>query len=110
LTNVSALQQKSDGPTCAGAAREAGLAEPFPFQPHSLSKSKRDRAADRRKQMSEKKGEGSYEGAEQFQKDQHKFAKEGPVESKAREAAEALDGKEAEELERARKATAKGSK
>jgi hypothetical protein len=60
--------------------------------------------------MSEKKGEGSYEGAEQFQKDQHKFAKKGPVESKAREAAEALDGEEAEELERARRATAKGSK
>ena len=53
--------------------------------------------------MSDRKGEGSYDGTEQFQKDQHKFAKEGPVKEKAREAAEALDGDEAEELEKARK-------
>lgn len=58
--------------------------------------------------MDDRKGEGSYEGSEQFQKAQHKFAKEGPVEEKAREAAEALDSEEAEELERARKASAKG--
>jgi hypothetical protein len=58
--------------------------------------------------MTEKKGEGSYEGTEQFQKDQHAFAKSGPVEEKAREAAEALDSEEAEELERARKASAEG--
>jgi hypothetical protein len=59
-------------------------------------------------QMSDRKGEGSYDGSEQFQKQQHKFAKEGPVEKKAREAAEALDSDEAEELERARKASAEG--
>lgn len=58
--------------------------------------------------MSDRKGEGSYDGSEQFQKAQHKFAKDGPVEKKAREAAEALDSDEAEELERARKAAAKG--
>jgi len=58
--------------------------------------------------MSDKKGEGSYEGTEQFQKAQHKFAKDGPVREKAREAADALDGDEAEELERARKAAAEG--
>ena len=34
--------------------------------------------------------------------------KEGPVKEKAREAADALDGEEAEELERARKASAEG--
>jgi hypothetical protein len=58
--------------------------------------------------MSERKGEGSYDGAEQFQKDQHKFAKDGPVKRKAREAADALDGDEAAELERARQAAAEG--
>lgn len=58
--------------------------------------------------MTEKKGEGSYEGTEKFQKEQHEFAKSGRVEDKAREAAEALDGEEAEELERARKASAEG--
>ena len=56
--------------------------------------------------MSDRKGEGSYDGAEQYQKDQHRFAKDGPVKDKARKAAEALDGDEAEELERARKQTA----
>ena len=39
--------------------------------------------------MTDKKGEGSYEGTEQFQKAQHEFAKSGRVEKKAREAAEA---------------------
>ena len=58
--------------------------------------------------MSERKGEGSYDGTEKFQKEQHKFAKDGPVKQKAREAADALDSAEAEELERARKASAKG--
>ncbi|MDD3837270.1 MAG: hypothetical protein WCY15_16365 [Phenylobacterium sp.] len=50
-------------------------------------------------------GEGSYTAGKQYQKEQHKFAEEGPVEQKAREAEEALDGPEAEELERARKET-----
>lgn len=56
--------------------------------------------------MTEQKGEGSYEGAEQFQKAQHEFAENGPVGQKAREAADALDGPEAAELEKARKDTA----
>lgn len=56
--------------------------------------------------MSDRKGEGSYDGAEKYQKDQHRFAKGGPVEEKAREAAESLDGAEAEELEKARKQAA----
>ena len=58
--------------------------------------------------MPDRKGEGSYDGTEQFQKEQHRFAKEGPVKKKAREAADALDGDQAEELERARKASAEG--
>ena len=58
--------------------------------------------------MTDRKGEGSYEGTEQFQQAQHKFAKEGPVEDKARDAADALDSNEAAELERARKAAAEG--
>ena len=53
-------------------------------------------------------GEGSYEGTEQFQREQHAFAKTGKAGEKSREAAEALDGPEAEELERARKAAAEG--
>ena len=58
--------------------------------------------------MTDRKGEGSYDGAEQFQKEQHAFARSGKVEPKAREAAQALDGEEAEELKEAVKAAAKG--
>ncbi len=54
------------------------------------------------------KGEGSYEGAKKYQDAQHEFAKKGDVKGKAREAAEALDGPEAEELEAARKKSALG--
>lgn len=50
-------------------------------------------------------GEGDYEAARRFQDQQHEFAMSGPVEEKAREAEEALDGPEGEDLERARKAT-----
>lgn len=59
--------------------------------------------------MSDKKGEGSHEDAERFQQDQHMLAKDGPVERKAREAAEALDGYDSAELKRAGKTTAKAS-
>lgn len=55
--------------------------------------------------MSDRKGEGSYDGAEQYREDQHKFAKSGKVKEKAREAAEALDSKEGEELRKAEKET-----
>ena len=58
--------------------------------------------------MSDRKGEGSYDGSEQFQKEQHEFAKSGKVPQKAREAAEALDSEETEDLEQAREAAAKG--
>ena len=53
-------------------------------------------------------GEGDYIAAKRFQTEETRFAKEGPVEQKAREAADALDGPEAEELEAARKASAEG--
>ena len=58
--------------------------------------------------MSDRKGEGSYDGAEQYQKAQHDFAKSGKVKDKAREAADALGGEEGEKLEKARKEAADG--
>ena len=50
-------------------------------------------------------GEGDYKAGRRYQKEQHKFAKSGKVEQKAREAEDALEGPEAEELERARRET-----
>jgi hypothetical protein len=47
-------------------------------------------------------GEGNYDAGRRFQKEEREFVQTGPVEEKAREAEEALDGPEAEELERAR--------
>ena len=56
--------------------------------------------------MSDRKGEGSYDGTEKFQKEEREFVQSGQVKEKAREAADALDGEEGEELERARKKAA----
>jgi hypothetical protein len=53
-------------------------------------------------------GEGSYEAARRFDEAEAKFVKDGPVARKAREAEEALNGPEGEELEKARRET--GSK
>ena len=53
-------------------------------------------------------GEGNYDAARKFDKDERDFIKKGTVEQKAREAEQALDGPEAEELERARKDTGAG--
>ena len=53
-------------------------------------------------------GEGDYIGARQYQDAQHEFARKGPVGEKSREAAEALDGPEAEALEAARVSTGQG--
>jgi len=50
-------------------------------------------------------GEGNYDAGRRYQKEQHEFAKRGPVEEKAHEAEEALDSPEGEELERARRET-----
>jgi len=53
-------------------------------------------------------GEGNYVAGRRFDEAERKFVETGPVEQKAREAADALDGPEGEELEAARKASAKG--
>ena len=53
-------------------------------------------------------GEGDYVSGRKYQDMQHEFAKRGDVEQKAREAEEALDGPEGEELERARRETGDG--
>jgi hypothetical protein len=49
-------------------------------------------------------GEGNYDAARKFDAEERAFVKSGQVEKKAREAEEALDGPEGEDLERARKA------
>lgn len=53
-------------------------------------------------------GEGDYTAARRFQKEEQDFVRSGPVEEKARDAANALDGPEGPELEAARKAAAEG--
>lgn len=53
-------------------------------------------------------GEGDYVAGRRFQEAERSFAEKGPVERKAREAAEALSGPEAEELEEARRASGEG--
>ena len=50
-------------------------------------------------------GEGNYDAAREFDKEERAFVEKGGVEKKAREAEQALDGPEGEELERARKET-----
>lgn len=54
-------------------------------------------------------GEGNYEAARKFDKDERAFIKTGQVDKKAREAAEAVDGPEGEALEKARRETAEGN-
>ena len=53
-------------------------------------------------------GEGDYVSGKAYQDMQHEFARKGPVEQKAREAEEALDGPDGEELEEARRETGEG--
>ena len=53
-------------------------------------------------------GEGSREGSRRFQAAQRMFAETGDVGGEAREAARALEGEEATEPEKARKASASG--
>jgi hypothetical protein len=50
-------------------------------------------------------GEGNYDAARKFDAEERAFVKSGKVEQKAKEAEQALDGPEGEELERARKET-----
>jgi hypothetical protein len=53
-------------------------------------------------------GEGDYVSGREFQDAEREFVREGRVEQAAREAADALSGPEAEDLEAARRATARG--
>ena len=53
-------------------------------------------------------GEGNYAAARRFDEAERSFVQKGPVEEKAREAADALDGPEGADLEAARKSTADG--
>jgi len=53
-------------------------------------------------------GEGDYVSGRRFQEEERSFVETGPVAAKAREAADALDGPEAAELEEARRVSAKG--
>jgi hypothetical protein len=53
-------------------------------------------------------GEGNYDAARKFDKDERDFIAKGDVEKKAREAEQALDGPEGEALEKARKDTGAG--
>ncbi|THD77337.1 MAG: hypothetical protein E7812_15480 [Phenylobacterium sp.] len=50
-------------------------------------------------------GEGDYDAARKFDDQERAFVEKGGIEKKAREAEQALDGPEGEELERARKET-----
>ena len=54
-------------------------------------------------------GEGDYVSGKRYQEMQHDFAKSGKVDKAAHEAEDALDGPEGEELEKARRETAKGT-
>jgi hypothetical protein len=53
-------------------------------------------------------GEGDYVAGRRFQEAERSFVERGPIERKAREAAEALDGPEGKALERARVETGEG--
>lgn len=53
-------------------------------------------------------GEGDYAAARRFREAEEAFVKQGPVDQKAREAADALDGPEADDIEAARRSTAAG--
>jgi len=56
----------------------------------------------------EVQGEGDYVAGRRFQQAERSFVETGPVERKAREAAAALEGPEAEELEEARRTSGEG--
>jgi hypothetical protein len=60
---------------------------------------------DKKTPDSQIQGEGNYDAARKFDAEERAFVKSGQVEKKAKEAEDALDGPEAEDLERARKAS-----
>jgi hypothetical protein len=51
-------------------------------------------------------GEGNYGAARKFDREERAFVEKGDYEKKAKEAEQALEGPEGEELERARRETA----
>jgi hypothetical protein len=51
-------------------------------------------------------GEGNYDAGRKFDAEERAFVEKGGYEKKAHEAADALDGPEGEDLERARQETA----
>ena len=53
-------------------------------------------------------GDGHYAAGRRFQDAERSFAETGPVGKKAREAGQALDGSEGDELERARRESGEG--
>ena len=53
-------------------------------------------------------GEGDYEAARKFDKEERSFVESGKVEAGAKAAREALDGPEAADLEAARQSSARG--
>ena len=53
-------------------------------------------------------GEGDYVSGKKFQETQRRFAQQGPADEAGRAAADALAGPEADELEKARRDSAKG--
>ena len=55
-------------------------------------------------------GEGNYDAARKFDKEERSFVQKGDYEKKAREAEEALDSPEGEDLEAARRKTAERGK
>ena len=48
-------------------------------------------------------GEGNYDAARRFDREERAFVEKGPVKQKAREAEQALDSPEGKELEQARR-------
>ena len=57
----------------------------------------------RNSEMGGMQGEGNYGAAKKFDAEERAFVKKGGVEEKAREAEQALDGAEGEDIEAARK-------
>ena len=55
-------------------------------------------------------GEGNYDAARKFDAEERAFVEKGGIEQKAREAKDALDSPEGEDLERARKETGERGK
>jgi hypothetical protein len=62
-----------------------------------------DQSQGRENQPEGIQGEGNYDAARRYRKEQETFARSGKVDQAAHEAEEALDGPEGAELERARR-------